>query len=141
MSRRRKLLVAALVLAVLGAAWWWFATGMTAEERRLVGRWQRHDGDQHIVLAFLPDRRWEFDSSGSMGAFNLEGAWWYVRDGSVVYGDEPSRIRRVLRPVLLGLGFGVPAMSQRRLEWVTDDEFDMIGDSGDRVRWARVRGE
>jgi hypothetical protein len=111
---RRRLVLIAVAAAALGAAWWWFATGLSAEERRLVGSW-RHDVRNDVWPSGLTVV-WDLGQDRTCRVRYVDpatGAYHQTSDGSprelrgrwrvderrlyFVWGNDPvSRLRRLL---------------------------------------------
>jgi hypothetical protein len=121
MTRRRLILAASFAVVALGAAWGLLSDGLTAEERRLVGTW-KYDDWQAKGLTRLA----EFHSDGRCfcptdAAPNGMSCWWSVRGGSILFDCEPSRFRRLWRPVASALGLSVrPVFPPYRVELAGD---------------------
>jgi hypothetical protein len=142
---RRRLVLAALAVLALGAAWWRFATGLSAEERALVGQWRVADGPaESTVASFDSDRRAVLSLvqrlpvglRGGTVRQRLTGTW-AAGDGTFVFDSEPSAFRRWMRPVAGLAGVTVNPKSTSRFE-VAGDQLIFVGSDGSRSTWTRV---
>ncbi|HEY1376815.1 MAG TPA: hypothetical protein VGF55_08470 [Gemmataceae bacterium] len=121
MTRRRLVLVVAAAAVVAGAGWWLSLDRLSAEERPLVGTWAYEDWDKPGVMrtaVFGPDRVCVCPTDAAPRGDRCS---WSVRGGAVVFDYEPSRLRRLLRPVAPLLGLAVkPALPPYRVEVAGD---------------------
>jgi hypothetical protein len=145
MIRSRVIPAATLAVLALGAAWWWFATGLSAEERALVGKWSVADGpaessvgeftsDRRAVLAVV--QRPPVGKKGGTYRYKLTGEW-AAAGGTFAFDSEPSAFRRWMRPVAGLVGVTVNPTSTSRFE-VAGDELVFVGSDGSRSTWTRV---
>jgi hypothetical protein len=144
MTRRR--LNLAIVTAVLcGVDWWLSLDGLSAEERLLVGTWERVL-NSHTVMSrwrFWPDRRFAFrqrQPSGEVSMVELN-VRWFVRDGAIIIDSEPSAIRRAVRPVLRGLRLRFNDSDSIRLDSIAADKLVLLMSDGTRETWTRAPAE
>jgi hypothetical protein len=136
---RRRLVLAALAVPALGAAWWWSATGLSAEERRLVGTWS---GSPNLVLRFDPDRTlvWTvINIDGTTEATNSLGHW-QLGNGVLVADKTNSRTTRVLRPFARRFELAAADL-EVRVEMATEDEMTTGWPNGATQTWTRVPAE
>jgi hypothetical protein len=142
---RRRAIHGVLLLAAVAAAWWLLSDGLTAEERRLVGAWRRHDESVGsfgmYVLTLDPDRTARMTALGMPWRAEVPPYDWDVKGGVIVVEPEPNFIRRAVRPVAGLTGVRVRAAGRATLEWQSDDEMDFVGAAGDRAHWVRVHEE
>jgi hypothetical protein len=140
MIRRRITAAAALAALALGAAWWWFATGLSAEERALVGTWRSCDqgvSGLRTTLFIRPDGRYECgivvepDSAGFLPLF------WSVRGQRFVVEFDARPLHPLLRLVAPLLGRRAVTVASSRFE-VDEDTLVLIGEDGSREVYTRV---
>ena len=53
---------------------------------------------------------------------------------------EPSAVRRVVRPLLLGIGLPGKGAVSYGLEWITADDLVLVMSDGTRETWTRPGG-
>jgi hypothetical protein len=139
---RRRLVLIAVAAAALGAAWWWFATGLSAEERRLEGTWRYHDttsGRWTNTLILVADRQYWDVPAGSRGPVGAPpDGRWSIRGGELVVDLERSAIRRLGRPLAGAIGVRVAPAVGYPLASVTMDEVIVVGPDGSRRVWTRA---
>jgi hypothetical protein len=142
---RRRLVIGVLVLAALSVEVFLSLnlSGLTAEERRLVGVWRTPmstETPETVVTVFTADGRAYSAELRDLKPTSESVGWWWIRDGRIIMEYEPSAVRRALRPALARMR--VKVQGQPRpvgLEWVSDDEIAFVKSDGYRDRWVRIR--
>jgi hypothetical protein len=138
MRRRRVALASTLALVALGAAWWLLSDGLTAEERRLVGRWVYRDpatGKPQSLTEFTADRLAVTEFIGGI-RFQLHVERWSIRDGELVSDFEPRYYKRAFRPVATYFGWSSAPYSRSPVE-IDGDTLTMIQPDGTRAILTR----
>jgi hypothetical protein len=137
MTRRRLILASCVAVVALGAAWW-LSDGLSAEEQQLVGMWTWHDRDVEGLTRsaeFLPDGRCFCPTDA---APNGMACCWSVRNGSILFDCEPSRFRRLWRPVAATLRLSIrPAFPPYRVE-LAGDRMVIYSPDGTPTAYARA---
>jgi len=142
MTRRR--LILAIVAAVLcGVAWWLSLDRLSAEERLLVGTWtfDGESGTGRTEMQFLPDRQCWFGFGRATMTMYMFSGRWFVRGGELVFDGEPSPVKRVLRPVLSGLGYPSTHPDSYGVESIAAREMVIVMSDGTRETWTRAPAE
>jgi hypothetical protein len=141
MTRRRLILAACVAVVALGAAWWYYGDGLTAQERRLVGRWQTSgpEGQGTIEVEFLADREFAIFVDGRRTSASRRMRW-KVADGRMVVDCEMSQWRRLARPLLSVLGVSVQHVEVVRVE-VDGGNLTLTNKFAKRTVWTRDRGD
>jgi hypothetical protein len=142
MTRRRFLLAALIAAVALGATWWHFASGLSAEERRLVGEWELRDIPPapygREVLILRSDRQFYLAGVGRPDEPIAPPGRWHLRDGTLILDDETSAVRRALRPVLAPLGLCRRLADPAPVDWIGDREIAITGAENRKFVWKRV---
>ena len=141
MRRRRLVVFAGVAVLAAGLAWWLLSDGLNDEERRLVGTWRIVRGPYVQFWQFTSDRRsyfWHPTIRGVSGRTVLFAGPWSAREQRMVLDNEPSQVRRALRPLLDRLGVAVESRVSFTLEAVADDEITIRTANGERLVWTRA---
>jgi hypothetical protein len=137
MKRRWPILIALAVVA--GGLVWHMFSGLSTEERRLVGRWDFTFNDNGKIFPsieeYAADRRFQTTLPDGL---KCNEAVWSLRDGIVQIDLEPSSIRRLLRPVAPFFGLSVEPISSFTVTFISADRLEGATSTGAKLAWTRI---
>jgi hypothetical protein len=139
--KRRRLIVVVTALALITAGGWWalLLWQQYRVEQQLVGTWRFYEpetGAWTQTLFIRPDGQFVCDDTDPQ-AMRSSPRPWSVRGREFVTDEEPSRLYRVLRPLVAQFGGAVAAEHSMPFE-VTADTLVFIWPNDLRRVWSRA---